>query len=85
MLDYRAMAAYSFKREAQGAYLDIARRELVDDWEQEIACAAFLASRRRLSRDNAFRFFRKAAYAALRSMGFRRRQHTPWLAPILIP
>jgi hypothetical protein len=77
-LDYRAMAVWAFRRAAGGVWPQLIRRGLVEDWNQEIAAAAWQAEQRQLGRAEAFRLFDRLSWHALRSMGFYRDRDCPW-------
>ncbi len=72
--DYDRVAFASFKLYARGTMLEIVRRDLMDDWMQEIALAAELGRRGNLDYRAFCNMCARTAYAALRAMGFRRRE-----------
>jgi len=71
------MANWQFRRTALGMSQVMRRLGLWPDWKQEVALAAHEAQRARMSKAAAFRHFGRAAYAALRAMGFWRPKWEP--------
>ena len=69
---YRDLAAGVFKRQARGEFGRLLAMGLGEDWDQEIALAAFQAERARLRSLEAMRFFNREAYHALRRIGYHR-------------
>jgi hypothetical protein len=76
-LDYVAMANWQFRRTALGMSQVMPWLGLWPDWKQEVALAAHEAERGRMAQAEAFRHFGRAAYAALRAMGFWRPKWEP--------
>jgi hypothetical protein len=66
------MAVVAFRRTAIGAFRQVLSRGLRDDWQQEMALAAWRCERDRLSKDDAWRLLARAAYHAMKHLGFRR-------------
>jgi len=69
---YRAYAYQSFRLQAKGELYRLLAMGLGEDWDQEIALAAFQAERAAMTAKQATRFFQREAYHALRRIGFHR-------------
>src|SRR5262245_42817721 len=70
--DYLRLATYAFRRTAGRAFGTLMDRTLGPDWRQEIQLAAWEAERSQMGSLDTLRFCSRAAYRALRNMGFAR-------------
>jgi hypothetical protein len=69
--DYRGLAVYCFRKVLIGTFPVLCEQGYADDVQQEIDLASWQAERDQLATQPAMRFFCRAAYHFLRSLGYR--------------